>query len=440
MAPRRRLAQRRETLGYTQHTLAKRLRVQRSTVVRWETGSSAPQPWVRPHLAAALKITPEQLDDLLADANTATGTNPVQVTGPAHADAVAVAFLGPENDDMKRRELLRLVSMASALLAAPPTGDLLDADRLTYAANRPGRLDDITLDEYGRLNTQLWQVFALSPSKAETLPMVRRQLDTLTDSLQRPQTPAGFNRLCYLAGDLFQLAGEIYFDGNQYTEAAHCYTLAASAAKQASAYDLWACALTRHSFIAVYERQYTHAAPMLSLAATLATRGDTTLSTRYWVAAVQAETYAGLGDLRACQQALDHAEQVRALTGPIHNGGWLRFDGSRLPEERGTCYVTLGRPDLAEDALTDALKHDLSPRRRASVLTDLAILGAQSGDAERVLTFAEPALTTARHTGSGVITRKLHALQPYLTPLLKDRRVQRLNTDITALAGHTATH
>jgi hypothetical protein len=53
--------------------------------------------------------------------------------------------------------------------------------------------------------------------------------------------------------------------------------------------------VNRHAFISVYERQFTAAAPMLDLAAGLARHGDGTLSTRHWVAAVQAETYAGLG-------------------------------------------------------------------------------------------------------------------------------------------------
>jgi hypothetical protein len=53
---------------------------------------------------------------------------------------------------------------------------------------------------------------------------------------------------------------------------------------------------------------------------------------RYWVAAVQAETFAGLGDLDRCQRALDTAEQVPELTGNVHNGSWLRFDRSRLAE------------------------------------------------------------------------------------------------------------
>ena len=106
---------------------------------------------------------------------------------------------------------------------------------------------------------------------------------------------------------------------------------------------------------------------MLELAATLARRGDPALSTRHWVAAVQTETLAGLGDLDGCQRALDIAAHVQGLRGPVHNGGWLRFDGSRLAEERGTCYVALGRADKAETALTDALSGALTARRKASV-------------------------------------------------------------------------
>jgi hypothetical protein len=70
-------------------------------------------------------------------------------------------------------------------------------------------------------------------------------------------------RLCALAGDLFQLAGEILFDADQYADAAHCYSSAASASKEAGAFDLWACAMTRHAYIAIYERRFDSALPML---------------------------------------------------------------------------------------------------------------------------------------------------------------------------------
>lgn len=61
------LAQRRKSAGYSQERLAEILSVERSTVVRWEAGETEPQPWVRPKLARALKVSIEELHTLLED-------------------------------------------------------------------------------------------------------------------------------------------------------------------------------------------------------------------------------------------------------------------------------------------------------------------------------------------------------------------------------------
>ncbi|MGH9960300.1 MAG: transcriptional regulator, partial [Pyrinomonadaceae bacterium] len=239
-------------------------------------------------------------------------------------------------------------------------------------------------------------------------------------------------RLCALASELLQLAGEVFFDANMYSDAAYCYNLAATASKEADAFDLWACSITRHAFIEMYERRFDKAAPMLELAARLARRGNGALSTRYWVSSVQAQAFAGLGQLVACQRALDAAEQVRELSDDASNGGWLRFDGSRLAEERGACYVQLQRPDLAESALGDALRQGLSARRRASVLTDLGMIGLQRGDVGQLISHAEAALEIATQTGSGFISRKLQKLQGHLAPLLGNSQVRQLDQQIVA--------
>jgi tetratricopeptide (TPR) repeat protein/transcriptional regulator with XRE-family HTH domain len=66
-APRRgHLAQRRKAMGLTQEQLADQLGVDRTTVVRWERGETRPQPWVRLKLAAALGVSVDRLEELLA--------------------------------------------------------------------------------------------------------------------------------------------------------------------------------------------------------------------------------------------------------------------------------------------------------------------------------------------------------------------------------------
>jgi tetratricopeptide (TPR) repeat protein len=339
---------------------------------------------------------------------------------------------GGSSEDMIRRELLRLLSMIGVLVTAPSAGEQLD--QLDYPSIASGRFDNVAVDDYAALNEHLWRVFVLSESKAAVLPLVRDQLEVLIFSLSRSQGISTHRRLCALTSELLQLAGEIFFDANKYSDAAYCYTLAATAGKEADTFDLWACAMTRHAFIEMYGQRFDKAAPMLELAARLARRGDGALSTRYWVSSVQAQAFAGLGELAACQRALDAAEQVRGLSGDASNGGWLRFDGSRLAEERGACYVQLRRPDLAENALGDALRQDLSTRRRASVLTDLAMIGVQRGDVNQLITHAEAALEIAARTGSGFIGRRLQELQGHLAPLFRNSQVRQLDQQIMAVS------
>jgi transcriptional regulator with XRE-family HTH domain len=59
------LAQRRRALGLTQERFAERLGIERSTVVRWEAGRTEPQPWLRPKIAGVLRVSIDQLDELL---------------------------------------------------------------------------------------------------------------------------------------------------------------------------------------------------------------------------------------------------------------------------------------------------------------------------------------------------------------------------------------
>jgi hypothetical protein len=112
---------------------------------------------------------------------------------------------------------------------------------------------------------------------------------------------------------------------------------------------------------------------------------------------------------------------------------WLRFDGSRLAEDRASCYVQQRRPDLAEPILLELLKRHPSGRRRGIALADLAAVSAQRPDALRLVTYGAAALDHTRQTGSGVVLRKLQNLRPELARFKKDPHVRNLDTEIAHL-------
>lgn len=413
------LARRRRALGYSQEQLAQLLGVDRTTVGRWESGRIAPQPTQRRGLATVLDISLQELDVLLPPPRTADQKE----TGQQSSDHLSAG----DPDEMIRREFLRILTISGALAALPDD----EAEALTAGIRRGVPAD------FARMNRHLWQVYQLARTKSTVSPIVRDQLTALNEALAGSR---GNNRpLLSAAADLFQLAGEVSFDANRYADATTSYALAASVSKEAEAYDLWACALVRHAYVDMSEHRYHQAAQILGVAEKLARRGDKTLSTRHWVASVQAEVHAGLGDLDACERALERAEEVRDLPADSTNGGWLRFDGSRLAEERGARYVQLGRLDLAESTLREALQQTAlasgqSFRRRGVVLTDLAAIGVKRHDPEQAVEYGKEAVELARASSSGYVARRLRGLCDEFGPLRRDHRVAELGAEIAALS------
>ena len=139
----------------------------------------------------------------------------------------------------------------------------------------------------------------------------------------------------------------------------------------------------------MYDQQHAKAASVLSAAARVAQHGDGRCPPVTGSLPSKPRPSQGSVTRKGAAVRSTPPTAFRELTGPASPGGWLRFDGSRLAEERGGCYLTLGHTGLAEASLTGALDHSVSLRRRGSLLTDLAVLGIQRRDLGQLLHYAE---------------------------------------------------
>ncbi|MFL5587659.1 MAG: transcriptional regulator [Ktedonobacteraceae bacterium] len=378
-------------------------------VGEWERGVKQPSPYYREKLCLLYSTTADQLDLIAPALRQAASLI-------RHHESSLVRGSLVDDMDKKRRELLRLLGVAGAALILAVS---IDWERIEDALERSSHLDHVVVQNLEEINTHYWSIYLAASSKSSVLNGVLGQIKTVVQFLRDPHTTPVHQRLCMLVSDLSQLAGEIYFDRREYETAQSCYVFAATAAKEARAYDLWSCALVRHSFTAIYDEpaRYEDALPLLQGARRLALRGDSSLPTRYWVAAVEAEAESGVHNLPACQDALERANGVLEIkqTSPA----WTRFEDSRLPALRGACFVRLEQPDLAEPALQEALRQFAKPgRRRGMVLMDLATAALQHYEVERACTHVNEVIDIVALGSSGFLRegmRKLrHELEPYV--------------------------
>jgi len=426
----------RELKGWTQANLAEKLEVTPLTISRWENGVQIPRTFMVMRLCRVFGMSAEALGLVCEKQDTEFRNTPQIVIASklqAREENVStIASLQEHIMKLKRRELLYLLSIAGSALLLPLPD--IDWDRIERTLAKPSQLDKQAINDLTIINSSFWSLYRGSAAKFTVLDGVLGQLKTLIGFLKESHPALLHGQLCALASDLSQLAGEIFFDANDYSTAQSCYTFAAASAKEANQYDLWSCALVRSSFLPIYDERFHDALPLLHAARNIVSRGDTTLVTRFWIAAVEADAQAGVGNLSMCQQALDCAAEVCHVKGGS-NGGWLRFDGDRLPEQRGACFVKLERPDLAIPTLLSSLDHLSTPtRRRGMVLNDLATALAQQGHIEQACIYADEVVGIATQAASGVLKKGIHSLRLQLESFANCSAVSNLDQKITLLA------
>ena len=421
-----RLARRRESLGFSQETLAERLNVDVRTVRRWENGESikGPQPWLRPKLARCLQVSLEQLDELLvveADAD----------PGPAERS--------PSRFTMQGNNLNLGAPALDGSLALPITPSGMSGEG---GVMRRGTIHPELLHQYETLtNTyrQLDYQVGSGAVYAETVAQLKRMLalaDNVPSSL--------YQRFALALGDSAQLAAWLAIDHQDYGAARHYTALALSSAQEAADPTLHAYVLGIMSYIHLHAGRGPDAVRLLDAALRLAEtpRFGVNRAVYSWLSEAMGEAHALAGDPRAGAAALARAERLFDAVDQDDVPPWLGFfnSGEHVTRLKGRCLVKLGDSGAAVATLDEAVAalpaHYV--RERSGTLIDLASAHLMpSTSASTSPSDPEAAAATALHawqlaveTGSGRNQRRIRELMPQFAPYSHHAATQALHAAI----------
>jgi transcriptional regulator with XRE-family HTH domain len=329
-AKRQRLAARRKAVGFSQEQLAERLGIDRSTVARWESGETEPQPWMRPRLARALQLSLGQLDHLLAGGDQ-VGTDAAQrmsyaLTHPGSADIVTVAQLRNEVHHLDEQ----YVHVPSSSLLAH-AGQCLGQVRFLAAHAVSGR--------------------------------VRRELYAVE-------------------AEAAILMGQLVWDASQrrdHASARMYLDQAIDAARQVRDPAAEGLALLRKAMIALYgERNPQEGLALAELTADTTSKVSDVLTGLAILHA--AEAHAMLGDLAACEEALTAADSRFGRVGELDAAIDL-YSVTQFGRMAGSCYLFLEDTRRAQGLLeTTAAAISDHSKSQAIVLGNLALALIRQGN------------------------------------------------------------
>ncbi|KAA2252261.1 helix-turn-helix domain-containing protein [Solihabitans fulvus] len=336
------LAQVRKVAGYSQESLAEAMRVDRSTVVRWEAGTNDPLPYQQPKLARLLGLDAAALRGLLhpADLLAATST------------AIQPWFtpIATEDDELQALELMRRVEASDVgSETLERLESVVDELAVAYPTTSPGVL----------------------------LGRIRRHLGYLNRLLDARRTLAEHRRLLIVGGWLSLLGATVHIDLNQANAARARLKSASSLAEHAGHEEIRAWCYETEAWRVLTDGDYLRALELSDAARALAPVGSS--------AAIQAAAQAGRAHARLGQRADTYAavKEVQRLVSPLSRPDrpehHYRYDPDKSMAYTATTLAWVSDP-AAEEYAREVIRRlspgdDVSkwPRRVASANIDLSL-------------------------------------------------------------------
>ncbi|MET8308256.1 helix-turn-helix transcriptional regulator [Micromonospora sp. NPDC005173] len=380
---RHRLAQRRKTIGLSQERLAEALGVDRSTIVRWERAETDPQPWHRPRLAATLKLSIEELADLLAD----VGQPP-----------------------------------------SPPD------ERLGYVLRNPGRVDLIAVAYLRERVQRLDERYDQTPS---TLLLAEAgQLHGQEIFLRQHASNGPVQReLAAAVAESATLMGQLVWDASQrrdHVVSAAYFDQAISAAQETRDAVTEANALLRKSYLALYGTKQPNAGLVLTTRAAAVSHSDS-----HVIAGLaqlhRAEANAMLGQAKDCSDALGTAEAHFAAV-DARDPATDIFCPSHYTRLAGSCWLSLNKPNEAVPALEKA-RQLIAARRKSTavILGNLALASILRRDVDAATSYLHQAIDVIERTRAGGGLNLAFAAARQLRPWRNEPLVQDVNDRLLTL-------
>ena len=419
----------REALRLSVRDFAARLGVAVRTVNKWEARQAdiTPLPHMQEVLDTALARASDEAKARFAAANRAEV--PEHKTAQTSGQPVRGAMLPV----VVNGRLMFMPIDADALAVAPLVGhaDMESLERLGSAARQPSRIDPIAV-EHLELVTQTHRSLYHDLSSVELIPAVTGHLQVTTLLLGGTQRLPLRRRLAAIAVESAGHAAWLFHDLGDQHSAARYYSVAGVAIREAGDPALDAYVRGFRSLVKGSHGQAREALGLAQGAVEIAERSGTA-TTRAWLASLEAQALASVGDQQSCLGALRRADTALGQARREEDPAWMyEFDHARLMGLTGACYGRLGKIAAAERTLRDALEA-LGPkgtRCRAEVLVDLARMRARQQDAEEATGLAGEALEIAVETGSTAGVQRVRRFRPELAQWNGTRAVTALDEQL----------
>lgn len=327
--------------------------------------------------------------------------------------------------DVDRRQFIQFVG-TTAFVADVEIPD--QWERLSKALAKPSRLDTKTMSHLETVKEGCWQLLpdVAGTASYELRKYVLGHLDTVTTLLREAASTRLRKRLLSNAGELALIIARMSMELRDVGSGNLYYNMAFEVAQETGNHQFQAVILARIALYAMHHGQLDAAIQSTQRAISLSSMASST--TRFWIFAVGAEAQAKANNRAACLQLMDHMEVPQ----PGNDSYRTTFDVSRFSGYRGACYLSMGQPQEARQALLEALNVlPLSQaHRRSDVLVELAIASIYEREIELACDYAGQALPLAARSPSASRYEYIRNFHQQLAPWPEISIVKNINEQL----------